>query len=74
MSDDTTPTPKGGKTVSAAPAPEAESKAAAAQADLDALWAKHVHNSPLSRDTAAYNKAYEAMSAVRALFSRLDEE
>ena len=72
MSDDTTTT-KGTKAV-AAPAPVTESKAAAAQADLDALWAKHVHNSALSRDTAAYNRTYEAMSVVRAMFSRLDEE
>lgn len=74
MSDDTPSTKTAKSAPAATPAPEPVGKAAAAQAELDALWARHVHNSPLSRDTAAYNRAYEAMSAIRALFSRLDEE
>lgn len=50
-----------------------QSRAAAAIAELQAVWDKHVPNSPLSRQTGLLNQATELKRGLAALFAHLDD-
>ena len=55
--------------VSAAP----QSRAVVAIAELQAVWDRHVPNSPLSRQTGLLNQATELKRGLAALFAHLDD-
>lgn len=53
-----------------APAPEAEALPALTPAEsFDAWWAATIPNSPVSRDTTAYNQAYALRSQLLAVLN-----
>ena len=54
--------------------PDAPKPSESAIAALEQLWVTHIHNSALSRDTAAYGRAFEAKQALITQFRRLDQE